>query len=46
MGWARTAGKDTVKRAVVGIWSCKACKKDVAGGAYSVRFVQTNHANT
>jgi len=29
-------GKDTVKRAVVGIWSCKACKKDVAGGAYSV----------
>lgn len=36
-----SAGKDTVKRAVVGIWSCKACKKDVAGGAYSVRSVET-----
>ena len=29
-------GKDTVKRSVVGIWSCRACKKDVAGGAYSL----------
>jgi len=29
-------GKDSVKRAVVGIWSCRVCKKDVAGGAYSV----------
>merc|ERR1712006_72091 len=26
-------GKDTVKRTVVGIWHCKACKKTVAGGA-------------
>jgi large subunit ribosomal protein L37Ae len=25
-----------MKRAVVGIWHCKGCKKDVAGGAYSV----------
>jgi len=24
----------TVKRQVVGIWSCKQCKKVVAGGAY------------
>lgn len=27
-------GKDCVKREVVGIWKCKACKKTVAGGAY------------
>jgi len=29
-------GKDTVKRAVVGIWSCRACKKIVSGGAYTL----------
>ena len=29
-------GKDTVKRSVVGIWTCRACKKDLAGGAYSL----------
>jgi large subunit ribosomal protein L37Ae len=29
-------GKDSVKRSVVGIWSCRACKKVVAGGAYSL----------
>jgi len=29
-------GKDTVKRAVVGIWSCRACKKTVCGGAYTL----------
>ena len=29
-------GKETVKRSVVGIWSCRACKKDLAGGAYSL----------
>merc|ERR1711976_801715 len=27
-------GKDTVKRAVFGIWDCRSCKKTVAGGAY------------
>eukprot|EP00657_Telonema_sp_P-1_P002724 TRINITY_DN1631_c0_g1_i15.p1 TRINITY_DN1631_c0_g1~~TRINITY_DN1631_c0_g1_i15.p1 ORF type:complete len:111 (-),score=38.89 TRINITY_DN1631_c0_g1_i15:223-555(-) len=27
-------GKDSVKRTCVGIWSCKSCKKTVAGGAY------------
>jgi ribosomal protein eL43 len=29
-------GKDTVKRTCVGIWSCRACKKVVAGGAYTL----------
>jgi len=29
-------GKDSVKRQVTGIWTCRACKKQVAGGAYSV----------
>ncbi|CDK26364.1 unnamed protein product [Kuraishia capsulata CBS 1993] len=29
-------GKKTVKRESTGIWSCKSCKKTVAGGAYTV----------
>jgi len=29
-------GKDSVKRTNTGIWSCKSCKKVVAGGAYSL----------
>jgi len=29
-------GKDAVRRKVVGIWACRGCGKDVAGGAYSV----------
>jgi ribosomal protein eL43 len=29
-------GKNTVKRHSVGIWNCKACKKTVAGGAWTV----------
>lgn len=29
-------GKNTVKRAAVGIWTCRACKKTVAGGAWTV----------
>ncbi len=32
-------GKNTVKRHSVGIWSCKACKKTVAGGAWTVSYV-------
>jgi len=32
-------GKTTVKRHSVGIWTCKACKKSVAGGAYTVSYV-------
>jgi large subunit ribosomal protein L37Ae len=29
-------GKDAVKRQSVGIWECKACKKVIAGGAWTV----------
>ncbi|KAG7195404.1 60S ribosomal protein L43 [Scheffersomyces spartinae] len=29
-------GKRTVQRGAAGIWSCKSCKKTVAGGAYTV----------
>ncbi|KAK4044605.1 hypothetical protein VTI28DRAFT_5299 [Corynascus sepedonium] len=29
-------GKNTVRRSAVGIWNCKACKKTMAGGAYTV----------
>lgn len=29
-------GKSTVKREVVGIWTCGACRKSVAGGAYAL----------
>lgn len=32
-------GKPTVKRHSVGIWTCKSCKKTVAGGAYTVSYV-------
>ena len=27
-------GKDTQKRVVSGIWSCRSCHKTIAGGAY------------
>nr|CAD7395657.1 unnamed protein product [Timema poppensis] len=27
-------GKDAMKRSCVGIWSCKRCKRTVAGGAW------------
>ena len=33
-------GKDAVKRASVGIWHCSACKKTVAGGAYTLGTAQ------
>ncbi|PPQ62867.1 hypothetical protein CVT24_006265 [Panaeolus cyanescens] len=29
-------GKDSVKRTAVGIWHCKACRKTIAGGAWTV----------
>lgn len=32
-------GKVTVKRHSVGIWNCKSCGKTVAGGAYTVSYV-------
>ncbi|EFI27409.1 60S ribosomal protein L43 [Coprinopsis cinerea okayama7 len=32
----RNHRKDTVKRTAVGIWGCSACKKVIAGGAWTV----------
>ncbi|KAI0029953.1 putative RPL43B-60S large subunit ribosomal protein [Vararia minispora EC-137] len=29
-------GKDSVKRQAVGIWNCRACKKSMAGGAWTL----------
>ncbi len=29
-------GKDSMKRAVTGIWHCKPCNRVVAGGAYTL----------
>mmetsp|Transcript_117434 Transcript_117434/g.165150 ORF Transcript_117434/g.165150 Transcript_117434/m.165150 type:complete len:95 (+) Transcript_117434:48-332(+) len=29
-------GKDSVKRTCAGIWTCKSCRKTVAGGAYTL----------
>ncbi|XYA00450.1 60S ribosomal protein L43 [Meyerozyma guilliermondii] len=29
-------GKRTVQRGAAGIWTCKSCRKTVAGGAYTV----------
>jgi len=29
-------GKDSVKRSAVGIWTCRACRKTLAGGAWMV----------
>lgn len=29
-------GKKSVRRDATGIWTCKSCKKSVAGGAYTV----------
>merc|ERR1712225_172779 len=29
-------GKDTIKRQCTGIWKCKKCKKQIAGGAYTL----------
>ena len=29
-------GKKTIKRSATGVWNCKACRKTVAGGAYTL----------
>ncbi len=36
-------GKDTMKRKVVGIWSCRSCNKTISGGAWDPR-TSTNAA--
>lgn len=37
-------GKDSIKRVATGIWHCKACKKTVAGGAYTLNTAQVQLA--
>ena len=32
-------GKDSVKRQATGIWNCGSCRKQVAGGAYTLAYV-------
>ena len=32
-------GKDTVKRASTGVWNCRSCRKQIAGGAYVLAYV-------
>jgi large subunit ribosomal protein L37Ae len=34
-------GKVTVRRQATGIWNCRSCKRTIAGGAYTVAYVQT-----
>jgi ribosomal protein L37AE/L43A len=34
-------GKVNVKRHSVGIWNCRSCRKTVAGGAYTVSYVES-----
>lgn len=35
-------GKVNVRRHSVGIWNCKSCKRTVAGGAYTIAYVNTH----
>ncbi|KAA0154746.1 hypothetical protein FNF27_03529 [Cafeteria roenbergensis] len=35
-------GKDSMKRAVTGIWHCKPCNRVVAGGAYTLATAAAN----
>ena len=39
-------GKTTVRRAAVGIWDCKGCKKTMTGGAYTMSYVSIRKPNT
>ena len=33
-------GKNKMRRSVVGIWFCRSCGKTVAGGAYTLTYVE------
>ena len=39
-------GKDSIKRAAVGIWRCKACRRNIAGGAWEFSTIAAQTART
>ena len=39
-------GKDSVKRTAVGIWRCKACRRNIAGGAWEFSTTAAQTART
>ena len=39
-------GKDSVRRAAVGIWRCKACRRNIAGGAWEFSTTAAQTART
>ena len=39
-------GKTSIKRAAVGIWKCRACKRSVAGGAWEFTTTAATTAKT
>lgn len=39
-------GKNSVRRAAVGIWRCKACRRTMAGGAWELSTIAAQTAKT
>ena len=39
-------GKNSIKRAAVGIWRCKACRRNIAGGAWEFSTIAAQTART
>jgi large subunit ribosomal protein L37Ae len=39
-------GKNSIKRAAVGIWKCKACRRNIAGGAWEFSTSAAQTART
>jgi large subunit ribosomal protein L37Ae len=39
-------GKDSIKRAATGIWRCKACRRNIAGGAWEFSTIAAQTART
>ena len=39
-------GKNSIKRAAVGIWRCRACRRNIAGGAWEFSTIAAQTAKT
>src|SRR4051794_24824927 len=39
-------GKNSIKRFAVGIWRCKACRRNIAGGAWEFSTIAASTAKT